>query len=390
MKFYKIFLVFFIITHFSSVSQIMITEVHFDTPYDEENYRERQHHHIGEYIELYNFSDKDIPLKGWAITDYIGKYEFPENTVIASGDFLIIAYREEQLSTVQPIPNLPTNYFQAIFPNTVGQENKILYQDRIILRNAYETLRLHIGYIDGAYCNLFKVEQKLVGKYGSSYNLIFSSDATENPQLYDFYSSVSTHFNPDGSSYDSNPTPLMADNLPPIQDFETINTVLNALEENYNNITWEKYSDELLYNTCPLVITTVEQMPSDTYFTDGVCFNYDNSGNTITVLDCDPDDETPVSSSEYTASELDEINSKIILYPNPTYSTITISWDSTINGKISQTQTSNSSGINLTDETITPTQTGTSIDLTIYSSGIYIVKFVLDSGQFISRNVIKL
>lgn len=374
-------------------SQIVITEVHFDTPYDEENLNGNGHHHLGEFIELYNYSDKDITLNGWSITDYIGKYSFPNGVVINSGDFLIIAFRDEAaLAYGIDIPHLSNNnYFTALFPTTVGQESKIIYQDRIILRNLYETLRLHIGYIGTTNCNNFNIDEKKFGEYGTAMStLFFDVESVNNPSTYDFYSSTSVHLGSDGEFYTASPTPLQADYLPAIQNFETIPTVLDALFSNYSSITWEEYSNEILFNTCGLTISDISQSPSGLYQTDGLCFNYDVSGNTTIVTYCTPNNIVPVPISGYSASEIDEIDSKIILHPNPTYSFVNVTWDGSISGKIIEMQVTNSSGVSINVTSILPTQSSTSFDLSSQPTGLYIVRFQLDSGQFISRNIIKL
>ncbi|MQP53281.1 MULTISPECIES: lamin tail domain-containing protein [unclassified Flavobacterium] len=394
MKINKItFLLLLNIICFTSWSQIIITEVHFDTPYEENNdLRDVFHHHLGEYIELYNYSDKDISLKEWSITDYIGKFKFPDDAVINSGDFLIIAFRDEgAINLGVNIPNFPNNnYFPIMFPNTQGQESKIIYQDKIILRNAFETIRTHVGFINTTNCNNFKIQEITVGygyPDGTENN---SSDAVTLPLGYDFYSSTSVHLASNGLYEIGSPTPLQSDYLPAIQNFETIPTVLDALFTNYNFITWEEYSNEILLNTCSLVISEIDQSPSGFYEVEGLCFNYDVSGNTTSIVNCDPDDEVPVTTTEYTESEIEEIDSKIYLFPNPTYSILNVTWDASINGKLTEMQVTNSNGVNINITTISPTQSGTTVDLSFYPTGLYIIKFELDTGQFISRNVIKI
>ncbi|WP_445721382.1 lamin tail domain-containing protein [Flavobacterium sp.] len=376
---------------FNGFSQIVITEIHFDTPYNENFSVDRDYHHIGEYIELYNYSDRDISLKGWSLTDYIGKYQFPDDAMILSGDYLIIAYRDsEPLQQFNSIPGLSSiNYFTQIFPTTIGKENKILYQDKIILRNQRETIRLHVGNIDSTNCNNYKIQEISMG-YGYPFERNISTQAYNSPSTYNFYTSSSIHLDNNGHYIEDRPSPLNSDYLPPIQSFETISTVLDALFSNYNHITWENYSNEMLSMTCPLVINKIEQIPSSSYSNHGICFNYDNSGNTTAISDCDPEDQTPLNSTEYSASVLEEINSKIILYPNPTYSSITITWDSSINGVINEIQVSNSSGVTFVTTPVSSTDTEATFDLSMQPTGIYIVRFVLNTNQFLSRNVMKI
>ena len=156
-------------------------------------------------------------------------------------------------------------------------------------------------------------------------------------------------------------------------------------------VAWDIYSEMLLNTTCNVAINDVEQIPSDTYLTTGKCFNYDNSGNNESSVDCAPPaPPIPTSSTEYTSEEMEDFSSLIVLAPNPTSSTITANWSGAILGHITEMQVANTSGVSLNVSSITPAQDNTLIYLTSQPTGIYIVKFILDSGQFISKNVIKL
>ncbi len=68
-------------------SQIMITEVYYNTPYNEKLHFTKKvngvttselmdavKHHRGEFIEIYNYSDKDISLKNWYIKDLLKNF----------------------------------------------------------------------------------------------------------------------------------------------------------------------------------------------------------------------------------------------------------------------------------------------------------------------------
>ena len=154
--------------------------------------------------------------------------------------------------------------------------------------------------------------------------------------------------------------------------------------------TWESHSYRILSNTCPDNIANVSQTPTDTYLTVGKCFNYDASGNYINSNDCQPVIIITNPNPEYTQAELNDINSKIVLSPNPTTGFISATWDATISGKITEIQVFNSSGINLFNLPITATQMSETINLGALPTGVYIVKFKLDRQQFINRNVIKI
>jgi hypothetical protein len=92
----------------------------------------------------------------------------------------------------------------------------------------------------------------------------------------------------------------------------------------------------------------------------------------------------------YSASQIADIDSKILLYPNPTSNVVNVTWDAAVCGKIIKMDTSNPSGVNVSSLVINNTQTAEIIDLSNKPTGIYIVKILLDSGQFLSKNIIKI
>ena len=136
----------------------------------------------------------------------------------------------------------------------------------------------------------------------------------------------------------------------------------------------------------------MQQTPSGTYLANGKCFGYDSSGNNNNASDClNPTTTNPPPSNQYTDTEIEEFSNLIGLAPNPTNTTLSAYWSGSVIGKINQIQVFNTSGVNLlTYGGITSTQTDQLINLTGYPTGIYIVNFILDSGQIIFKNVIKM
>ncbi|UPT72343.1 MAG: lamin tail domain-containing protein [Flavobacterium sp. JAD_PAG50586_2] len=340
-------------------------------------------HHMGEYIELYNYTTEDMPLKGWAITDYVSRYEFPQNAVIKAGEFIVVVYRG---------PGQP-DYFNSFFPNNPGTANQIFYQDKIMLNNLREEVSLLMGYVRGVNCKN-KVLQKVAwGLYNGGFNILLDNyweQGSNNVSTFDFY--VSSFHLLGENLYGINPAdPLESSYVPETQDLEDIPQVQEALTDVLTDFTWDIYSETLLNTICNVSINDVEQLPSDTYSTTGKCFNYDSSGNNESAVDCAPPAPTiPTSSSEYTSEEMEDFSALIVLAPNPTSSTITATWSGTILGKITEMQVANTSGVSLSVLSIAPSDNSALINLTSRPTGIYIVKFILDSGQFISKNVIKL
>lgn len=114
--------------------QVNISEIYFDTYFNE--FSESEHHHHGEFIELYNRSTQSVDLSNWMLLDYSGRGSFtiPQGTTIAAKDFIIIAYGTTSGSY--------SNDFPILFPSALGKESKIIYQKSIILKNGREGITL--------------------------------------------------------------------------------------------------------------------------------------------------------------------------------------------------------------------------------------------------------
>lgn len=376
---------------FPIYSQIAITEVYYDTPYSEKYYGQSTNgaHHLGEYIELYNYTTEDITMNNWTLTDVASKYTFPQDIVIPSESFIIIAYRDLYIAPQTG------NYFPTFFPNTVGQEAKIKYQGDMMWRNKMETITLRMGMIRQTNMNQYPIQQ--VHWYNSA--TVTNQDPNFlNPSNVNFYL-PSLHLTSSGDYVVGNATPLSAQYVPPTQNLEDIPDYIDAINDVYSNLTWEEYSMALLQATCNLVIPTINQSPSQVSSNLKKCFNYDLSGNYEFAITCEEDQSRTAQSEtvveqpeneEYSSEELESINSKILLYPNPTSDIANISWDESVVGTISEIRVFNTSGVHIVTKNITSSQLSVIIDLSGQPTGFYLVDFILDTEQQISRNIIKL
>lgn len=80
-------------------SQIAITEVYANTPFNERlhfgnistGFVDAVKHHRGEFVEIYNYSDKDINLKNWYMKDRQASFNLPDK-ILKKGEFMVIAY----------------------------------------------------------------------------------------------------------------------------------------------------------------------------------------------------------------------------------------------------------------------------------------------------------
>lgn len=95
--------------------------------------------------------------------------------------------------------------------------------------------------------------------------------------------------------------------------------------------------------------------------------------------------------SEISADELEVIKNSIVIHPNPTKATdnynVTISWSGAALGKIQSVQVFNSSG-SLVYSYI-PGANTTSFNLQNQLPGSFIANFVLNTGQIVSKNILK-
>lgn len=365
-------------------AQVVITEIYHDTPYPERyDGRSPQSgpHHLGEFIELYNYTTEDIPLKGWSITDRVSKYIFPDNAIIRSESFIVVAYRDLYYG-----PDTG-DYFTLYFPTTQGKEDQIYYQGNVMLRNRLEEVHLNMGSIRGVNFNQYRIFEN------EWYNA--SPPPSNEDQAYDDLPNMNYYVSSyqlasNGTFHFATANPLDANYVPPTQRLEEITAFQDALLLNYANYTWDYYSNLLLNMSCPLVISTIEQPVTGIYLDNSICFDYDISGNNISSHECASDeDQTNPNTGLYTAAEIEDISSKIIIYPNPTTGIINITWDNTVNGKITQVEVSNFGGVSIGNVSISSSATSTVFDITNQPATIYITTFTLNTGQLISKNVIK-
>jgi len=117
-----------------SQSNVVITEVLYDTPFGERN--EDLDAHNGEFVELYNPTNRTIDFSGWRLlTGYFNKaYSFPQGTKMEPGAYLIVAYRNA---------NTPGFQLRSVYPQAIERgNNKIIYQNEIFLANNKSQVKL--------------------------------------------------------------------------------------------------------------------------------------------------------------------------------------------------------------------------------------------------------
>ena len=392
----KLKFIFFLLTIFTFnqfSSQIAITEVYYDTPFNEKlkfgnqanGYVDAIKHHRGEFVEIYNYSDKDINLKGWYLKDLQGIFWLPEK-IIKSQQFMVIAYS-----------TLPSNttIFKEHFTTTAGKEEQIIYQDKILLRNKRDVAIL--GYKIGDSPVL--INKSSVGwEFRESPPINFVHDAWANPQ--EFYNVNSIQYNPNHppnqnnpdlfNNYMATPNPLEATYKPPLQHYEDL--VMNDYLQNYSYLDWTDNVNRLVNRLCQISIQKVEQIPNGTYNSGGKCFNYDTAGNYISSTDCNGSNSGP-QTNEYSYDELEAIKNSIVVYPNPATSNnsyvVNISWSGPSINKINNLQVYTSGGGLVYGFVPTNGVYSTSFSLQGQLPGVFVANFTLNTGQVISKNILK-
>lgn len=372
-----------------SYSQILITEVNFDVPVSEKLHVSQEAHY-GEFIELYNYTDTDIDLSGWVLVDHVSNFHFPNGTTIKSNDFFVVGFKQFLDNNANPILEM--------YPATTqGHEDKIIYQSRLILRNDYERVRLITTKINGI--NLprpyvisefsYRTTDHIHGKY-SDYPIYEIKN--HNLDAVNFSEFPSLHFLAVSKIYSINsPSPFFIQEIPETENF--LSTLIPILTEHYDIITWVDEVNDILNTECDKEVLAIYQESTLNLTEEKFCAFYDNSGNLIGWINCNEDDEEDDEEDdgdfEYTYDELQEISSKIYIAPNPTNHDINIMWDEEYIGVISSLSASSVYGNTFYNSDSLSSIGSTTVLLSYKPTGVYIITFQLNTGQFISKNVIK-
>lgn len=377
----KIYLFLLFSIFFSHVnSQIAITEIYYNTPYNEslkytslnpnpdQNIATRTaEHHRGEFIELYNYSDTDISLSGWYLRDYVGTYWLPDR-ILKSGEFLVVAYGKQPQE----------DYFPSFFNTTQGKESQIIYQNVILLRNKNEKVILG--------CEAFKGQMPITSNsfewnFGSNPSTNFIYNSWENSS--NFYSVESVHY----GNYETTPDPLSETNKPAMTPLLDIITPLYY--QYYSTLNWSENVLNITNNTCPITIVKEEQTPSGNFTSGNKCFSYDIAGNLIDSQDCVANTQNNPPASSLTEDELENIKASITVAPNPTSSNVNIYWNGAALNKIYNLQIYSSSGISIFNFSPSTGVNSASFSLQGQLTGTYIANFTLNTGQVVTKNILK-
>ncbi|MGB3468165.1 MAG: lamin tail domain-containing protein, partial [Cyclobacteriaceae bacterium] len=134
-------------------AQVVISEVFFDTPVNEVFYDndDRHLHHVGEFIEIYNYTESIVDLSNWIYQDHKTYYRFKQGTKIAPKGFVLVVYKDcnSCVGIEKIFPQILT--IQQVSPEhhiLIEQGNNVLNNRRetIILKDASGTVITEISY----------------------------------------------------------------------------------------------------------------------------------------------------------------------------------------------------------------------------------------------------
>jgi len=375
----------FLLSHICAFGQIKITEIYHDTPYNErmtlfngntQQEEDARRHHWGEFVEIYNYSDKPVRLENWFIRDLQGVFWLPSDKTIQPGEFMVIVYSA---------PSYNTTPFTELFNTTQGKDSQIIRQNSIIMDNYKDAI--YLGYSFGREIPIDKGNHGwLVPKGSWSSNRV--KGAWGQPGIC--YTVNSFQLTSNGSYSLASPNPLAANYVPPTQSYDDI--VKDDFIKNYSFLDWTDNVNALINKICAISIEKVEQIPNGAYDSGGKCFNYDLAGNYVSSTDCTYSNSDP-QNNEYSYDELQDIKNSIVLYPNPATASnsfnVTISWSGPSINKINDIKVFNSGAQLVYGITPTNGTNTTTFSLQGQLPGVFVANFMLNTGQFISKNILK-
>jgi len=368
-------------------AQLLITEVYRDTPYSEyidtnneayqnptpQLYEILRKRHRGEFVEIFNASDTDLNLKDWMLRDDEGTYYLP-NKIIKSGQFMVVAANN----------NVGGDYFPNFFSTTQGKENQIIYQNIFKLSNADESISLIARNVAGE-TNIAQeyVTSSISFQQGTNLGVSVGSESVNNPSV--FYDVKDWQYGYQDSQI---PNPLSATVTPPIKPIEDY--IGPLLYQNYNIITWDSFAESLIDNSCKITINDVYQTSNISLSSGGKSFMYDSAGNASASTVIIPPG-TPSFPTGYAVDIVEQIKNAIKVSPNPTYDVVNVHITGIAQGKVSSLQVFSSTGALLF--TKNNLQDGAnfifSFNLVNQITGVYVANFTLNTGQVVSKNILK-
>lgn len=378
-------------------AQIAITELYYDTPYSE-TAEVNDRHHGGEYIELFNFTTEDINIGGWYLADEEGSFHFPPNTVIPSNGLIIVAY----------LPTDTHSYIPNFFPSTQGKEAQIFYQKNMQLNNYKEEVSLYMTSVRDIVLprhqkiQTHKINLPLpyvytthtVNPYSDVPNGGFGNYKSLQVQNQHGFQQNISIIDPGQftSALYRTATPLALDFNYQLVPLESVGSVIDAILNNYDHFLGNYGVLDLLNNVCDKYVALITENVITHPVVSEKCPEYDAAGNFIGLLATCPEDRNGIHEEEEEEEIVPEIDyaSKIFVAPNPTSSIATISWNVEVQQAVAEIIIYPINGANQIPISFGKASLSANVNLSAYPSGIYVVRFTFQSGQIVTKSIIKI
>lgn len=175
----------------------------------------------------------------------------------------------------------------------------------------------------------------------------------------------------------------------------TISGLCGQEKEAPINFEWSTKVTELVDKICAINIEPIAQSPKSPGTGNGkICFSYDAAGSIAANSMCGNVSKSERSlSAGYSEDELKLIKNNIITYPNPTKASdqykVSFTWSGPALDKIQSVQVFSSTGVMVYSFTPAKGINTTTFSLQNQLSGSFVAKFVLNTGQVVSKNILK-
>lgn len=396
----QLFYIFALLISTSLLGQIAISEVYYDTPV-KERLDLTKYAHLGEFIELFNYSTQDFDISGWLLYDNESSYSFPEGTVIHSGDYIVVAkgLRQGLLGSYE--------YFFSMFPTATGNEGKLKYQSKILLNNYDDGISLVMNSVNGketsrqylmssikwdcksfqfdtrnGYCDRYYYNNAIGANglnFDQDYYVESFQKSSSDMQLKEQTISQASEYR--------RATPFGLGFNFELIDLSEIDEYNEFLYGDYCSVVdWQGSVNHVLNSGCDNSIATLSEPSFSFDVVSRRCFNFDEAGNQYSSLDCSPtvglgDDEIETNV---------QLGNHFYIAPNPTYSSTTLSWDQEVNNLISSIIIVPINGANEIPIQFNATSQYVEVNMNSYTAGLYVVRFCLNTGEYVTKYIMKL
>lgn len=116
-------------------------------------------------------------------------------------------------------------------------------------------------------------------------------------------------------------------------------------------------------------------------------FTYDAQGNQLERKYCPSGDCD--RGSKNLSDEVETLASSIIVHPNPTRGRLQLEWNEKVAESLQKILVTDGIGANVLAFPVTKETLTTTVDLTRYASGMYLVQFVFSENKLVVKKIIK-